>query len=283
VLRGDGRLVILGATGFIGGSLAREARERGIEVLALSSSNLDLSLESSSKLLSDLLRSDDIVVHAAAVVPARTNEDLTKNIQITRHVANTLSALTVEQFILVSSDAVYGSASGLVSEATKTSPDTLHGAMSLAREIMCQIIKAKVNTIVRLAPVYGEEDTHGSYGPNRFVRHLKSKGKIEIFGDGDSVRDHVSVDDVVEVILALIQSRSAGVFNVASGKSVSFLELAVLLSNLHPLNPAIESTGSESDPTFRYFDLTELRKVFPEYSPIPIEQGIHQLIKAINP
>ena len=80
----DGRLVVLGATGFVGGHVLSRARELGWEVLGLSSKDLDLTSPGGAEMLSAILRDGDTIVHGAATVPARNALELIQNLQMTQ-------------------------------------------------------------------------------------------------------------------------------------------------------------------------------------------------------
>jgi len=74
--------------------------------------------------------------------------------------------------------------------------------------------------------VYGFDDPHNGYGPNRF-RRLAAAGKdIQLFGEGEEQRDHVDVNDIAELIFLISMHRSSGIANAVSGEVVSFRELA---------------------------------------------------------
>jgi len=79
---------------------------------------------------------------------------------------------------------------------------------------------------VRPTLVYGLDDPHNGYGPNRF-RRLAAEGKdIVLFGEGEERRDHVDVEDIAELVRLIVLHRSQGVANAVSGEVVSFRELA---------------------------------------------------------
>ena len=80
--------------------------------------------------------------------------------------------------------------------------------------------------ILRPTLIYGSDDPHNSYGPNRFVRDSKEKQSIYLFGKGEEKRDHVWVKDVAHIIYLCIVFSSCGIMNVVSGKVISFNEIA---------------------------------------------------------
>ena len=278
----DGRLVVLGATGFVGGHVADRARELGWEVLGLSSRDLDLTSLSGAEKLSKILRDGDTVVHGAAVVPARNSVDVSKNLLMTQCVVDAILDHEISQFVVVSSDGVYGSESGVASEATLCSPDTMHGIMNLAREMVCKDVSTPVFTIVRPSAIYGVGDPHNSYGPNRFIGQMIEGGEITLFGEGAAIRDHVFIDDVTEVIVRAIAARQSGVINIASGQSISFATLAGLVCQSGADGSRVAAVGTEPSPTFRNYDISNLARLFPDFEPTPPAVGVQRVVAKIQ-
>ncbi len=278
----DGRLVVLGATGFVGSHVIERARRAGIAVVELSSRDVDLTSSSSSVALAALLKDGDTVVHAAAVVPSRNAGEVSRNLLMTQALVDALAGVAVAQLVVVSSDAVYGSESGVVTEESPCSPDSLHGAMSLAREMVCAEVATPVLTLVRPAAIYGNGDTHNSYGPNRFARQVLESGEITIFGAGAATRDHVDIDDVADVIVRAVQTRQAGIINVASGQSISFADMAALVRDAGPTGARVVIAGSESSPTFRTYDISELVRRFPDLTPTGPAVGVDRMVAAMR-
>jgi UDP-glucose 4-epimerase len=93
--------------------------------------------------------------------------------------------------------------------------------------------------------VYGErQSAHGAYAAviAKFTQLLRAKQPITIFGDGTQTRDFVPVQHVVNANLEIGTgfNLTGEIFNIASGKSISLLELvAQLEQELHTKAPNI--------------------------------------------
>ena len=59
-------------------------------------------------------------------------------------------------------------------------------------------------------PNFGKEDPHNGYGPNKFFREINSFGKINLFGKGEELRDHISIKDVAKLVLLIIKKDKYG-------------------------------------------------------------------------
>jgi len=55
---------------------------------------------------------------------------------------------------------------------------------------------------------------------------------VSIFGNGDEYRDYIYVDDVVDFIFKILNSKENGTFNVSSGKITRTIEIFNYISNI---------------------------------------------------
>jgi len=222
------RVVVIGAGGFIAGAIVKALKDA--EVLSLGRPQLDLLEDKSKKVLIENLKSDDTVVFASAKAPVKNVEMLRENIVMAEHVCAAIKAKPPAHVVYISSDAVYKDSMQPLTEESCAEPASLHGAMHLAREVALRAEYAGPLAIVRPTLVYGIDDPHNGYGPNRF-RRLAAEGKeIVLFGEGEERRDHVHVDDVAALVKEIIFRKSAGTVNAVSAEVASFRELAELIA-----------------------------------------------------
>ena len=128
--------------------------------------------------------------------------------------------------VYISSDAIYADVKGKISEKSIASPNSLHGLMHLTRELMLRNKFEKILCILRPTLIYGPGDTHNGYGPNRFINLALKNKSIPIFGNGEEKRDHIFIEDVVNIIFKCIVNDARGILNLASGKVYSFKHIA---------------------------------------------------------
>lgn len=270
------RVVLLGARGFISAVLRRRLEGEGIETLAVSSADVDLSSLTAADRLAALLRAADSVVMLAAITPDRGRDAaaLMKNLAMMQSLCAALGKRPCAHLVYFSSDAVYGPGPGLVSEATPAAPHDIYGAMHLARELMARAVSKASVLILRPTLVYGTQDTHNAYGPNRFRRAAQKDGRIQLFGGGEETRDHIHVDDVAALTARCLMHRSTGTLNVATGCSVSFAALAEMVARQFPSPPEIVKTLRTNPVTHRHYDVINLVKAFPDYKFIALEEGL---------
>jgi len=270
------RVVLIGARGFIGATLQRQLAVTGVPTLALTSSDVDLADASALAQLVKLLKPTDSVVMLAALTPDKGRDiaTLMKNFAMMQNVCAAIEKIGCTHFVYFSSDAVYDTAVSHVSEATPASPQDLYGAMHYTREIMARNLGKVPLLILRPTLVYGLDDTHNSYGVNRFRRAAQKDGKITLFGGGEENRDHIHVDDVAAIAMRGLFRYSTGILNVATGTSKSFLDVASFVATQFRRKIEIVTTSRQNPVTHRHYDVTNLIKLFPDFHFIPLKDGI---------
>jgi UDP-glucose 4-epimerase len=273
------RVVVIGAGGFVGSAICARLAADKVPVLALTRNELDLLKPEAAATLQRLLQADDGVVFASALAPTRNNAMLVDNLRMAESVCAALAAQPVAQLVYISSDAVYSDEANPVTERSCRQPSSLHGVMHLAREIMLRATLKVPLAILRPTLIYGANDPHNGYGPNRF-RRLAAKGEaITLFGEGEEKRDHVHVDDVAALVSAVLHHRSQGVLNIATGNSASFREVAEMVVALSGRSVDIRRTPRQNPITHRHFDITECLKSFPEFHYVPLREGLARVAK----
>lgn len=270
------RVVLLGGGGFIGRSLAAALGTAGIPALAPSRTELDLARDGADERLAGLLRASDAVVVLAALTPdkGRGLSSFMTNLAIGAAVCRALEKTTPAHVVYFSSDAVYPMREGRITEESCAEPADLYGAMHLAREIMARTACRTPVAVLRPTLVYGAVDTHNSYGPNRLRRAARKEGRITLFGEGEETRDHLFVDDLVRLTLLVLRHRSRGVLNVATGRSISYRELARKVASQFERAIEIVGTPRQTAITHRHFDVTVLRAAFPTFRFTPLDEGL---------
>jgi UDP-glucose 4-epimerase len=272
------RVVVLGASGFIGKAIAGRLAARHVPVVAPGRNEIDLTDRDASERLAASLRPTDALVMASARAPCKTPQMLVDNIQMMGAVCGALGRAPVAHVVYVSSDAVYHDALTPLTESAPAAPTSLHGAMHVARE---QMLAAAVGgvplAVLRPTLVYGAFDPHNGYGPNRF-RRLANRGEpIVLFGEGEERRDHVDVDDVAAIACRVLEHRSAGTLNVATGAVTSFRAIAEHVVALSPRKVPIK-TSARSGPMphagYRAFDPENTLAAFPDFRYITLADGL---------
>lgn len=189
------------------------------------------------------------VFHLAAYVSVPLSleyplECYARNIQGTLNMLEACRQANVQRFIFSSSASVYGSQNALCYEAMPCTPESPYGYSKWVAELLCQqyALCFGLKTVsLRYFNVYGErQNTQGVYAGvvAKFKECLKNNEPITIFGDGLQTRDFVPVQQVVQAnmqfALAPDSCMRGLVYNIATGKSITILELVALLKKEYP-------------------------------------------------
>ena len=188
----------------------------------------------------------EVVFHLAAdpsvprsVADPRTCYDV--NVTGTLTVLQAAREAGCRRVVFASSCAVYGDDPALPKhEAMLPTPRSPYAAAKLAGEELCRVF-ARVygleTVALRYFNVYGpRQDPRGPYASviPRFIDALRRDEPPTVYGDGEQTRDFVFVDDVVQanMLAAAAPTASGGIYNVASGRSVTLNRLLANLAGL---------------------------------------------------
>ena len=277
------RVVLLGAGGFIGKALNRRLVEARIPALPLTSSDLDLCAEDAPARLKETLRSGDSLVVLSALTPDRGRgiDTFMKNLKMIENLCAALGDSPCAHVVYFSSDAVYPLGTGLIDEESAAAPTDLYGVMHRSRELMLLQSLGQL-CILRPSLIYGADDTHNSYGPNRFRRQAHAEGKIVIGGEGEETRDHVYIDDVARLTHLVLTQQSTGILNLATGNATDFGSVARHVAALFDGEVEVCPTPRKFPITHRSFDTTALLKAFPGFTFTSLEKGLQLAHEGMN-
>ena len=271
------RVVIMGAGGFVGGAIASRLEQDNVPVLRLGRADVDLLSAGAADTLASRLQPEDVFIAVSAMAPCKNTEMLRDNIVMALAMVQAASRVPLAQVINISSDAIYADSAEPLTEDSVAAPNSLHGVMHLAREIMFRNDIKVPLAMLRPTLIYGAGDPHNGYGPNRF-RRLANKGEtIVLFGKGEERRDHVLIDDVAELAARIVYHRSSGSLNAASGAVTSFRDIADAAVRLAGKTVAIQETprsGPMPHNGYRPFNISAYRAAFPDFTPTALADGL---------
>lgn len=259
------RTVIVGAGGFVGSAIARNLEARGANVARLGREQIDLMDAAAAEDLAGLLTPQDTVVLVSAVAPVKNAAMLRQNIVMIEAMAAAIATAKPAHVLNIGSDAVFADSPDPLHEGSCRAAASLHGIMHLTREVMFTDTGLPLATL-RPTLIYGADDPHNGYGPNRFRRLAADGQPIKLFGQGEERRDHVWVEDVAELAARIVLHRSTGSLNAVTGQVISFNDLAQECARLHgPV--AVENlprSGPMPHDGYRPFDASAIIAAFPD-------------------
>ena len=264
----DKNVLVTGGAGFIGSHLVAKLVRLGAQVTVLddlsSTGNWHQNLGAVFKEISCIQGSitsldtcmkacfdQDIIFHLAAFVSvplSMENPSLCHEINIkgTYNLLEAARQCHVPRFVFSSSSAVYGETHGPSSEEMVCHPASPYGSSKLIGELLCQEYAQNfcLKTIcLRYFNVFGKgQNPRSAYAAAiaKFTEQMQNNQPITVFGDGLQSRDFVPVEVVVEANLKVGSLREEKTamngqpINIASGKSITILELISLLKKDYP-------------------------------------------------
>jgi len=259
------RVVILGANSFIGKAITKKFISQNIKPVLVTRKNADLEKKQSFNKLKKILKKDDTIIFIAAVAPVKNIEMLNQNLIICKNIIESLKIKKPNHVIYLSSDAVYSNSKNKINEKSETTPESFHGFMHLIRENMLKELNCK-KTFVRPTLVYGSDDPHNGYGPNKFIRCAQNNEEIFLFGKGEERRDHIHVENVADIVSTVAIKKIDGIINAVSGNVISFNEIAKNLKKIYPnlVIKNLKRNGPMPHNGYRAFDNKLLKKYFPK-------------------
>jgi nucleoside-diphosphate-sugar epimerase len=186
------------------------------------------------------------------------------NVGGTINLLNVLSGIERQRklwFFYAGTSHVYKSAREPIKETSALQPVSLYGRTKLMGEEIAltagQTPKYKLDVCAGRIFSFYHKTQPPSFLYSSLVKRLKKEDLAKPFflPGADSLRDFLTAEEVCDIIIALAKRRAAGVFNIASGKSVKIRDFTQSLTE----KPLKIITAGKAD--YMVADITKLKKV----------------------
>ena len=274
-------IVILGGSGYVGSNLVRVLKGIGAEVHSPTSTELNITSESSVDKLAQYFSNNTAMVVSACISPDRGSTSVTflSNIRMAHVLSEAIKKHAPAYLVYLSANGVYETYQSPCLENVLPTPQSLYGIMHLSRELIlrqtCSAARIPL-MILRPGSIYGPMDLHDYYGPTRFMRTALNNGYIELFGGGEELRDFVFIHDVIRVLCLCLQNQTTGLLNVSSGHPRTFGEVASVIAKFFKNTIEIRSVPrlKGRDISHKHISATKLLKTFPGLSPLSVDEAL---------
>lgn len=246
------RILLYGGSGFLGLNLAHHFSKIGSEVKIVSRSiphllstnqeyiGWDLFQSESRKILQEI---DVIFYLIGRLSPRQENFDIASarqaeidDLNFLFHVINAVKA-ELKFVYLSSGGAVYGDLKETpFCESDKLNPITAYGKVKKSGEEVVALSAVNVNIpylILRPSNIYGryQPSQRGQGVISKFSDLIIRSKEIDIFGNGNSKKDYIYIDDFLAAVGGLLNSKEVGIFNIGSGFQASVNEIVSVLES----------------------------------------------------
>lgn len=244
--------LVIGGNGFLGSRLVSRLRSQGhrVGVLDRMPARTDFDWTDvdyreggldDAPVLAEALAGVSVVYHlASSTVPSTSNadpqRDVRENLIGSLRLVDAMGQAGIRRLVFFSSGGtVYGNPQVCpVPEGHGLNPISSYGVVKVAIEnylMMYQRLGTLDPLILRPSNPYGPgQSTAGIQGAVAAFLGRAARGEgVQIWGDGEIVRDYIYVDDLVTLAIKAGASGETGVFNAGSGVGHSLNELCAMI------------------------------------------------------
>lgn len=250
------KVLITGASGFVGGNLARKLIREGHRVYLLlrpgfaswrieeikKEVNIELVDLTDEKRLTSIVKQikPDWVFHLAVYGAYSQQHEMNRmietNIRGTWYLLRACLKANVEVMVNTSSSSEYGFNSDAPSEKVTVTPNSDYAVTKTVATLLCNYFANRHQLYiptVRLYSVYGPYEEPSRLMPT-LLTHAQA-GKWPPLVDPETARDFIYVGDVCDVFLKVTRRRSkewAPIYNVGTGKQVRLKQLVNIVQKM---------------------------------------------------
>lgn len=138
-------------------------------------------------------------------------------------------------------------------------------------------------TIVRPFNIYGERyrwvGSASQAIPMLVKKVMDGDDPVVVWGSGMQRRNYLHAADCADAITGLVEVDFTGTVNIGTEETITVLELVETICRLADRQPRIVADTSHPEGRrIKSCNSTLLRKVYPKFDPIPLEQGLSRML-----
>jgi len=195
---------------------------------------------------------------------------------------NLLIKLGTKRIVYLSSGgAVYGNArTNPIDEEHPLNPISSYGIIKATTEMylsLYQRLHGLKPLILRPSNPYGPRQGHymAQGVISTFLKKIQKNEGITVYGDGNSTKDYIYINDLINLIYELTIRDLVGVFNLGSGIGTSVNQIIDQIKNITNSKPEINYIDKQSyDVDHFILDISKITNLLGTYQFTSLEEGI---------
>lgn len=268
------KILVIGASGFLGSSIAKAALAQGWKVWGIYNKNEDLVPNGCKRInideLNQLEDNFDLIYIAIGNFVFSHEDLIYTNIDLSRQICDKFKSAKI---IFISSINVYGAHNDTITLNSSFNTTSPYGLSKLAGESI--ISKHGKFVILRFTNLYGVGMNEKSF-ISTIIKDAIKKKVITLTNTGERKHDYLYVEDAVQLCIKAGMRSKNEIYLGATGKSVSNLKVAKLIQKLIPDCKIIFSEGDFS-PSFS-FDVQKTKNSLSWTPKKKLEEGLKELV-----
>lgn len=300
------KVLITGATGFVGANITHRVINEGFEVhiLTRESSNMwrlegILDKINDHKVdLTEALKLEEIIekinpeyiIHLAIYGGRPNQEDeiniLESNLIGTINLVNACKNIDYECFINTGSSSEYGKKKEKMKEIDECEPINMYGVTKASASMYCNykaLVDNKNIGTLRLFSPFGDFEDRGRLIPDLILGSLIDK-KVRL-ANPDAVRDYIYIEDVCDIYLKILKEPKklkGEIFNIGYGEQHSVKYMAETVKNIISTEVTLEYNainGRKADTDIWVSSIEKIKERYnwkPKYN---MEEGLKKSLK----
>lgn len=239
------RVVIVGATGWLGRAVTSTALSRGLHVLRMGRKNHE-AIDAIANTRHELTKTIEhfrpsVVVNCAGSISGSPAELRSANVELVQDLVAACTAASV-RLVQIGSAAEYGDPGSCepISEHAPLRPASEYGRTKAESSVLT-LSSGQPGVVARLFNVAGPNPPSSSLLADIFEKVTMSNGTVTLF-NAEMRRDWVPLDYAAQAIVDVaIGDLPSGVVNICSGVGITHGELAIALATALGLTISIRS------------------------------------------
>lgn len=293
----DKNVLIIGGNGFIGSNLSRHLADRGWKVTSfdivmpqVTDPRVEYIMGDffDDNVLANAINGKEIIYHALSTVnPGNSNEKYMmgygRDFIQTVKLFDMLKEQDAKLIFLSSGGTVYGvQEEQPIKESASARPINHYGNVKLCIENTLRVfdIQAKSKMMIaRISNPYGPGQDHkkGVGFIDAVIRKTLAGEPVEVWGDGEIIRDYIYIDDVCKMLGNLAEYEGdETVFNISSNTGTSQNEIINIVKKIDDSVSCVYKPGRSVDVRKIILDNSKIMSVSP-VELMGIEDGIRSV------